>query len=118
MDNIDFKIVSYIAKNNNVHINQILNKFKNNKFATKYRLETLISLSIVERNIEYFDDDFGGTITKTLDTYYLTDKGKVALQNYKNNITHLRLNTFKYSFLYPILAAIITAYITTKYINH
>lgn len=51
-----------------------------------------------------------------LNTYNITEKGKVALQEYKILIKSEKLKTFKHSFLYPISSAIITAYITTKII--
>ena len=119
MDEIDIKILKYVVNNNNIHIDKILKKFPNNKYSTLYRLELLSTKEkgSIELNYEDIDDGYGGTISKSLNTYSITDKGKVEIQTYCSNIKNLRINTFKYSFLYPILVALITAILTTFALN-
>ena len=119
MDEIDIKILKYVVNNNNIHIDKILKKFPNNKYSTLYRIELLSTeeKGCLELNYEDIDDGYGVTISKSLNTYSITDKGKVEIQTYCSNIKNLRINTFKYSFLYPILVALITAILTTFALN-
>ena len=130
MNDIDFLILEYISEFDSIHIDDILNKFPDNKFSTKYRLELLSEMekhssghfylentSYIELNCLNYEDGFGGTVSKSTNTYSITQKGKVALQEYKSSIKNQRIKTFKYSFLYPISSAIITAYITTKFLT-
>ena len=130
MNDIDFLILEYISKFDSIHTNEILNKFPDNKFSTKYRLELLSEMkkhssgyfylentSYIKLNYINCEDGFGGTVSKSTNTYSITRKGKVALQEYKSSIKNQRIKTFKYSFLYPISSAIITAYITTKFLT-
>ena len=96
MNDIDFLILEYISKFDSIHTNEILNKFPDNKFSTKYRLKLLSEMekhssghlylentSYIELNYVTCEDGFGGTVSKTTDTYSITQKGKVALQEYK-----------------------------------
>lgn len=130
MNDIDFLILEYISKFDSIHTNEILNIFPDNKFSTKYRLELLSEMkkhssgyfylentSYIKLNYINCEDGFGGTVSKSTNTYSITQKGKVALQEYKSSIKNQRIKTFKYSFLYPISSAIITAYITTKFLT-
>lgn len=127
---IDYRILEFINKFSvPVHVDEILSKFPDNKFSTNYRLELLREMerhpsghfclentSYIELNYsptEYVD---GTAYSDCLNTYNITEKGKVALQEYKILVKSERLKTFKHSFLYPISSAIITAYITTKII--
>lgn len=127
---IDYRILEFINKfTNPVHVDKILSKFPNNKFQTKYRLELLNdkekhpsdhfyleNTSYITLNYSSYQNEYGITHHDSLNTYSITEKGRVALQEYKMLVKSERLKTFKHSFLYPILSAIITAYITTKII--
>ena len=132
MDDIDFSILEYIYKHGNIHLNDILNKFPDEKFSTKYRLEILSerkkhssgyfyleNSSYIEMQYSCKKTDLGDVYDST-DIYFITEKGKVALQEHKISIKNKKIYTFKHSFLYPILSAvitaIITAYITTKFL--
>ena len=96
MSDIDFSILEYINNFDFVHIDDILNKFPDDKFSTKYRLEVLSkaekypsghfyleNTSYIELNCLNYEDGFGGTVSKSTNTYSITQKGKVALQEYK-----------------------------------
>ena len=96
MNDIDFLILKYISKFDSVHIDDILNKFPDNKFSTRYRLELLSEMekhssghfylentSYIKLNYINCEDGFGGTVSKSTNTYSITQKGKVALQEYK-----------------------------------
>lgn len=130
MDNIDFSILEYIYEHGNIHLTDILNRFPEEKFSTKYRLEILSerkkhssgyfyleNSSYIEIQYSCRETDLGNVYDST-DIYFITEKGKVALQEHKISIKNEKIYTFKHSFLYPILSAVIaaciTAYITTK----
>ena len=134
MSDIDFSILEYINNFDFVHIDDILNKFPDDKFSTKYRLEVLSkaekhpsehfyleNTSYIELNYIYHTDKYGGTFSESDNTYSITEKGKLALQEYKYSIKNNKIYTFKHSFLYPIISAIITAmvttYITSKFLS-
>lgn len=131
---IDYRILKFINKfTNPVHVDKILSKFPDNKFQTKYRLELLNdkekhpsghfyleNTSYITLNYSSYQNEYGITYQECLNTYSITEKGKVTLQEYKIFIKNEKLKTFKHSFLYPIssaiITAILTAYITTKVI--
>lgn len=131
---IDYKILEFVNKfSEPIHVDEILSKFPDNKFATNYRLELLREMerhssghfclentSYIELNYspnKYVDGD---VYKECLNTYNITEKGKVILQEYKILVKSEKLKTFKHSFLYPIssaiITAILTAYITAKVI--
>ena len=121
---IDYKILEFVNKfSEPIHVDEILSKFPDNKFATNYRLELLREMErhssghFCLENTSYIELNYSPNEYKEcLNTYNITEKGKVALQEYKILIKSEKLKTFKHSFLYPISSAIITAYITTKII--
>lgn len=131
---IDYEILEFINRfSQPIHINKILDKFPDNKFSTKYRLKLLNdkekhhsghfyleNTSYITLNYFSYKNEHGITYQECLNTYSITEKGKITLQEYKIFIKNEKLKTFKHSFLYPIssaiITAILTAYITTKVI--
>ena len=96
MSDIDFSILEYINNFDFVHIDDILNKFLDDKFSTKYRLEVLSkaekhpsghfyleNTGYIELNYIYHTDEYGGTFSESNNTYSITEKGKLALQEYR-----------------------------------
>lgn len=115
---IDFQILDFIKKHNSVHIKDILLKFPDNKYSTKYKIELLSqqekhssgfyyleNTSYIKMNYEHYTNSLGETSLKELDTYYITEKGKVVLQEYK--IKTIKLKKEKRNKLFLQIAPIL-----------
>lgn len=120
MSDIDFSILEYINNFDFVHIDDILNKFPDDKFSTKYRLEVLSkaekhpsghfyleNTSYIELNYIYHTDEYGGTFSESDNTYSITEKGKLALQEYRLSQNKISKDKRK-EFILKILPIIIS----------
>lgn len=131
LDNTDMQILKFIYKKGKVHKNEILKKFPENKCVTSYRIQKLEQQEFygfrepIENSSyilsEYEDYDINNDSGKDLKLYiyYLTDYGKVTVQNnkfkFKLFLYSLLINSMKSIFCPIIVSVIIT--LLTLWIN-
>lgn len=132
LEHIDIKILKYICKNEPVHMEDILKKFPDKKFSTNFRLQNLktgkytSSGRFLIENTSYIIEEYdfikGDAIP--LNTYVSTELGKKFLQDSKIEDVKNTKEYFKKliieimrSILFPLLVALVTAYLTTKYLK-
>ncbi|MET3616637.1 hypothetical protein ABID14_000257 [Peptoniphilus olsenii] len=130
LETYDVKILNYINKHTKVHINEIMKKYPDKKYSTKYRLDCLseqnysrhyngrIQLPIDNTsylNKEYVHlEDKKTKVTSSEFTgyYYVSDLGKKFLQNYKTTSREKHMSEFIRSFFFPMLIAFLTTLLT------
>lgn len=96
LTSIDYDIIEYIDKANEVHISNILSEFPDDTHSTLYRIKllsekekhhsgyySLDNTSYIELNFEYITDEHHLTHSVPIDTYSITELGKTALTEYK-----------------------------------
>lgn len=120
---IDFKILNFIRINDPVHEDEILKKFPDEKYATKYRLNVLSTrkigdLGFIKSNYIKTDTDSFYSLGTPTGTISITEKGLRLLCDYKCNQSEEEKKIFKSSFLYPFLVSIFTALITSCVANY
>lgn len=124
---IDYKILVFLKKNPNCRKQDILNHFRYDKSA-KYRFENLLKYELSENGCHIPDtsyieqeNDFqwvrGESVGQYYDAYHLTPFGEKVVEDYIADTNYEKFYTFKHSFLYPILSAVVTSaiisYLTT-----
>lgn len=87
---IDFKILNFIRINDPVHEDEILKKFPDEKYATKYRLNVLSTrkigdLGFIKSNYIKTDTDSFYSLGTPTGTISITEKGLRLLCDYKCN---------------------------------
>ncbi len=117
LTDVDFQILNFLNSKKERSIKDILNKFPDKKFSTNYRLELLITgrrnssgfyienTSYIVKNYRNERNEHGLIKSINLDTFSITEKGRVALQTYFLSKTKDRKN-FIIQVL-PILISII-----------
>ncbi len=125
----DYKLMKYLQKHGKTHINKILKKFPNERFATNLRLASLSApgcrkisdaclphgvenTSIIKQDYKSVEkSDFTTDLTPT-GFYSLTELGLQKIRDYQSQRNRLWLLAIVQSLLFPLFIALITTLIT------
>lgn len=131
LTDFDFLILEFINKFDKVHTDKIRAKFSKKKHSIDYRLELLSTgerdssgffvkdnSSYIEMNYKHVIDEIGCTVAEPLDTYFITEKGKKVLLDQQIVSKKESWKTFRHSFLYPAITAVIVSLITIALTSH
>jgi len=81
---IDYEIIEYISKFNEISLDDILNKFPDKKFSTSCRIKSLSeNYGYIQRNYIDSNDGYGGTLSLPSNSFSITDFGRKELYDYK-----------------------------------